>query len=313
MIDLSIIIVSWNTKNILSSCLKSIYEQTNDIQFEIITIDNASNDDSVNMIKSQFPKVILIENSENMGFAAANNQGMTIAKGRYVLLLNSDTIILDHALSKIVYFADKFTKADVVGCRVLNADKTLQPTCFMFPSLLNMFLATTYLYKIFPRSRFFGREYMTWWDRNDMREVDVVTGCFMFVRREAIEQVGMMDEQFFMYAEEADWCFRFKQMGWRVVFAPVAEIVHLRGQSTSQKSSEMLVRLRLSILKFIRKHYHSLTYVIACLLTMLFFAVRIPIWFLINLFSLDDRKQSTLRIRAYMDGIRRIIFARVDK
>ena len=199
--DVSVIIVNWNTCDVLRDCLASVYANTKNIAFEVIVVDNASSDGSVDMIRSEFPHVKLIANSGNRGFAGANNQAIAVANGRYVLLLNSDTLILDNAIFKTVAFADTHPEAAVVGCKVLNPDRTLQRTCFMYPSILNMFLSATYLYKLFPRSKFFGRERMSWWDRNDTREVDVVTGCFMLVRRGAIEQVGLMDERFFVYGE----------------------------------------------------------------------------------------------------------------
>ncbi len=216
--EVSVVVVNWNTQDILRDCLISIYEQCGEIDLEVIVIDNASTDGSVEMVKKDFPQVTLIENSQNRGFAAANNQGIAISKGRYVLLLNSDTVVLDNAIAKTAAFADSHPEAAVVGCRVLNPDRTLQPTCFMFPSILNMLLSSTYLYKLFPKNKFFGRERMTWWNRNDIREVDVVTGCFMLVRQDTIKKVGSMDEQFFMYGEETDWCYRFKQAGWKVMF-----------------------------------------------------------------------------------------------
>lgn len=309
MVDISIIIVSWNTRDILYDCIKSISSQTWDIDYETIAVDNASTDSSANMIKKNFPSAILIENSENRGFAAANNQGIAIAKGRYVLLLNSDTVVLDSAISKIVFFADAHPETAVVGCRVLNPDRSLQLTCFMFPSLLNMVLSSSYLYKFFPGSKFFGRERMTWWDRNDIREVDVVTGCFMLVRREAIRQVGMMDEQFFMYGEETDWCYRFKESGWKVMFTPCAEIIHLGGQSSKKIATEMSLQLRGSILQFINKHRPRWEYVLACLLVWLFCAVRIPFWFVCFLFSWQDRKYNWGRMKIYAIGAWRIITA----
>ena len=219
-VDVSIVIVNWNTKKLLYDCLTSVYATTKEVSFEVIVIDNASRDGSVEMIKSDFPKVELIANTENRGFAAANNQGISIAVGRYILFLNSDTIVLSNAIDKVVAFTDLHEDAAVVGCRVLNPDVTLQPTCFMFPSILNMILSVSYLYKLFPGNRFFGRERMTWWSRDDERLVDVVTGCFMLVRHRAIEDVGIMDERFFMYGEETDWCYRFKQAGWKVMFTP---------------------------------------------------------------------------------------------
>ncbi len=309
MTDLSVIVVSWNTCSILQQCLKSIYKQIRDIVFEVIVIDNASTDGSVEMIRSEFPGVTLIVNDTNRGFAAANNQGIYVAQGRYILLLNSDTIVLDHANDKVVAFADVHSEAAVVGCRVLNPDRTLQSSCFMFPSILNMLLSTTYLYKLFPKSKFFGRERMTWWDRNDTREVDVVTGCFMLVRREAIDQVGMMDEQFFMYGEETDWCYRFKQAGWEVMFTPAGEIIHLGGQSSKKIATEMALQLRGSILQFINKHRPRWEYVLACLFVWLFCAVRIPFWFVCFLFSRQDRKYNWSRMKIYAIGAWRIITA----
>lgn len=304
--DVSIIVVNWNTKALLCDCLKSIYEQAGDVDFEVIVIDNASTDGSVEMVKKSFPQVTLIENSENRGFAAANNQGIAIAKGRYVLLLNSDTIVLASAIAKTVSFADSHPEVGVVGCRVLNSDRTLQKTCFMFPSILNMILSSTYLYKLFPRSRFFGRERMTWWDRNDIREVDVVTGCFMLVKREAIEQVGIMDERFFMYGEETDWCYRFKQAGWKILFAPCAEIIHLGGQSARKNAATMTVQLRRSILQFMKKHHGWPAFRVACFLTALFFAFRVPAWLFVSIFAPGKRKQSFTKIRAYLTGIAKV-------
>jgi len=307
MTDVSIVIVNWNTRHILYDCLKSIYEQCSEIDFEVIVIDNASVDGSADMVKKDFSQVILIENSQNRGFAAANNQGIDISKGRYVLLLNSDTIVLDNAIAKTVVFADGHQEAAVVGCRVLNPDRTLQSTCFMFPSILNMLLSCTYLYKIFPKSKFFGREQMTWWDRSDVKEVDVVTGCFMLVRQEAIRHVGTMDDGFFMYGEETDWCYRFKQAGCKIVFTPAGEIIHLGGQSSKSIRVDMLIRLRISILQFMKKHYSWLTYRIACFLVAAFFVTRLPVWVCIALFSNKRRGEARNKVKAYTIGIRKAL------
>jgi len=306
-LDVSIVIVNWNTQDILRNCLQSIYEQAGGVHFEVIVIDNASTDGSAEMVRTKFPQVVLIENSENRGFAAANNQGLAIAGGRYVLLLNSDTVVLNSAISKIVSFADAHPEAAVVGCQVLNPDKTLQPACFMFPSILNMLLSTSYLYKLFPKNKFFGREQMTWWDRNDIREVDVVTGCFMLARREAIDQVGMMDELFFMYGEETDWCYRFKQAGWKIVFAPVGQIVHLGGASSSRMAARMTLQLRGAILQFMAKHHSRPVYMLACILTGAFFAVRIPFWLIRTVVSPKNRLSSWNMVKVYSKGLVRLL------
>lgn len=293
MMDVSIVIVNWNTKNITDDCLKSVYEQTSGIDFETIVIDNASEDGSAAMIKEKYPQAILIENTENAGFAPANNQGIEIAKGRYVLLLNSDTIVLDGAIQKTVDFADQIPNAAVVGCKVLNKDMTLQPSCFMFPSILNMLLSTSYLYKIFPHSKLFGREQMTWWDRNDVREVDVVTGCYMLVRKDAIDQIGVMDDDYFMYGEETDWCWRFKKAGWKNIFTPDAKIIHLGGQSSKNVKSKSLIRIKLGILQFIYKNKNRFVFLISCLLTLFFYLARIPYWSLRYLLSTRNENSKT--------------------
>jgi len=305
--DISIIIVSWNTREITCQCLRSIYDRPAGYKFEVIVADNASTDGSVGMIKEKFPQVHLMENKENKGFAAANNQGIKTAQGKYLLLLNSDTEIIDDAIAKTIKFADTQPEAAVVGCRVLNPDRTLQPTCFKFPSLLNLFLAAIYLYKIFPGSRFFGRERMSWWDRKDEREVDVVTGCFMLVRKEAIEQVGLLDESFFMYGEETDWCWRFKKAGWKILFTPEAQIVHYGGQSSKKAATDMSLQLRGSILKFVNKHNSRPYYICACFFVWLFFILRIPFWFLKWLFVKHNRELSRQQMMVYVKAVWRII------
>lgn len=310
--DVSIIIVNWNTKQLLRDCLTSVYERAGEVDYEIIVVDNASTDGSAEMVKIDFRQVILIENTENRGFAAANNQGMAVAKGRYVLLLNSDTVVLDNVIANTVRFADENPQVAVAGCRVLNPDRTLQRTCFMFPSILNMLLSSTYLYKLFPKNRFFGREQMTWWDRSDVRKVDVVTGCFMLVRREAIEQVGVMDERFFMYGEETDWCYRFWKKGWTVMFAPVGQIIHFGGQSTAKRPVAMIVQLRLSILKFIRKHYGWPSYLIARFLVALFFAVRLPVWMAMAFMRPAVRGEAVIKMKAYSTGVVGALFGHVN-
>jgi len=305
--DVSVIIVSWNTRDILRDCLESVYAQTCNVSFEVIVIDNASADGSTEMVRRDFPTVRLIENTDNRGFAAANNQGLQLAAGRYVLLLNSDTVVLDHAIDRTVAFADRVSQAAVIGCRVLNRDRTLQPTCFMYPSLLNMAIFALGLNRLLPGSRFFGRERMTWWKRDDEREVEVVTGCFMLVRRTAIDQVGVMDESFFMYGEETDWCFRFRQAGWKVLFAPRGEIVHLGGASSSQAANEMTLQLKAGVLQFLCKHDTRARYISSCMLMGVFLALRIPFWAAKAILSRRDRRNARSHLFTYAHGLGRIM------
>lgn len=302
-LDVSIIVVSWNTRDILRDCLQSVYDQAGDVTFEVLLIDNASTDGSVEMVKDKFPEVVIIANLENRGFAVANNQGIAVSHGRYILLLNSDTIVLKNALTNAIAFADQNHEAAVVGCRILNPDRSLQPTCFMFPSILNMVLSTTYLYKLFPRNLFFGRERMSWWDRGDVREVDVVTGCFFLVRREAMDQVGTLDKRFFIYGEETDWCYRFKKVGYKVLFTPFAGIIHYGGQSTRQVATRMILLNKGSKLLFLKKHKGYFAYALACLLTALFLFLRVPYWLIRALASSSNiRSEHLKRARIYVIG-----------
>jgi GT2 family glycosyltransferase len=274
-VDLSIIIVSWNTRDVLRQCLQSVYAQTGRISFETIVVDNGSTDGSVEMIKRDFNRVKLLTNTENRGFAAANNQALLIAAGRYLLLLNSDTIVLDQAIEKSLAFANVHPDAAVTGCRILNPDGTLQSSCFMFPSLLNLFLLSTYLSRIFPKSRFFGRERMSWWDRADAREVEVVTGCFMLVRREAVAEVGLMDERFFMYCEETDWCYRFRAKGWKNWFTPSAEIVHIGGASAAKLGTRRAQIQNRSEMLYFMKHWSKPRAFAGAFFLALFYVVRL--------------------------------------
>jgi len=302
MVDVSVIIVAWNVRQLLHDCLKSVYEKTRDIDFEVIYVDNASEDGSVQMVKEQFAEVRIIENDKNEGFIKANNQGIEVAQGRYVLLLNSDTILLDNAIAKTVRFADANPDAAVSGCKVLNPDRTIQRTCFMYPSVLNMFLAATYLYKIFPKSRFFGREHMTWWGVDEAREVETICGCFSLVRKEAIDQVGLMDERYFVYGDDPDWCYRFKKAGWKVMFTPDGRIIHYGGQTTSQKARAFRLQLEGSKLIFMKLHRSKAAFPFACLMAALFFFLRVPYWLAVGLLRKKEGKKSIEHAVTYLIG-----------
>lgn len=253
MIDVSIVIVNWNTRDITRDCLKSIYAAAGDVSFEIILVDNHSSDDSAAMVAAEFPRVLLIRNAANVGFATANNQGMAVSRGRYVLLLNSDTVVLDGAVAKAVAFADAHPQAGMVGCQTRCPNGDIQYNCYLFPSLLNLALSLTKLQIAFWHRSFFGRYRLGWWDYQSVREVDGVAGCFMLARKTAIEQVGPMAEEYFMYSEDTDWCWRFHRAGWKVLYTPDPVIIHLGGCSSSQAATDMHLMERRSLLMFLEK------------------------------------------------------------
>jgi len=300
-VDVSIIVVAWNVRKLVYDCLKSVYEQTKGVSFEVIYVDNASSDNTVDMVRDEFPDVRIIENEANEGFIKANNQGIEIARGRYVLLLNSDTIVLDNAIAKTVRFADEHPEAAAVGCKILNPDGTLQRCCFMSHSILNSLLSATYLYKIFPKSRFFGREAMTWWDFNDVREVEVIGGCYALVRKEAIEEVGLMDERFFFYGDDVDWCYRFRKRNWKVIFTPEAQIIHYGGANTERMKETFYLQLVGARLLFMRKQ-NRFTFPLACLLMALFLSLRVPYWWIVAILNKDERDKAIQTVKTYLKG-----------
>ena len=255
MVDVSIIIVNWNTSMLLKNCLSSIFNQNMGLKYEVIVVDNASEDGSVKMVKEKFPTVKLVQNTKNIGFAAGNNIGMKIATGRYILLLNPDTIILDNAIHKTVMIADNKKNVAVLGCQVWLNEKKIQKTCFRFPSIYSLIVQSFGLYKIFPHSKVLNRNSYCEWDRKTKKYVDVISGMYMLVRKKLIKKVGLMDEDYFVYAEETDWCYRFYKAGYRCMFTPKAKIIHCDGggKSTQQISVKMYVQMQKSILIFFRK------------------------------------------------------------
>lgn len=254
--DLSIVIVNWNTKDYLRNCLKSIYENTKGIAFEVIVVDNASSDGSAEMVRDAFDGVILIENKQNIGFGAANNVGIKKSRGKYILILNPDTIIFPDSLQKLVTFLERNSKAGAVGPKILNPDNSIQFECARdFPTPLTEFFVLSTLYKRFPKSTIFGKYLMSYWDHNDEREVNLLSGSCALIRKEVFEEVGLFDENFFMYTEETDLFYRIKRHGWKVYFLPSAQIIHLWGKSTEQLPYKMAVEARKTMELFFKKHY----------------------------------------------------------
>ncbi|MBE9507190.1 MAG: glycosyltransferase family 2 protein, partial [Chloroflexi bacterium] len=221
MVDLSVVVVSWNVRDLLRQCLNSILNTRGALRVEVVVVDNASTDDSVEMVRAEFPSVCLITNTENRGFPVANNQGIAVAQGRYVLLLNSDAEVVGEALATMVAYADTHTDVGVIGPQLLNPDGSVQSSRRRFPTMATAFFESTWLETYAPL-RMLERYYVLDQPDDATLDVDWVKGAALMARREAIKQVGPMDEGFFMYSEELDWCRRFREAGWRVVYLPTA-------------------------------------------------------------------------------------------
>jgi len=293
--DVSIIVVAWNVRELVHNCLQSVYKETRSIEFEVIYVDNGSADGSVEMVRAEFPAARIIANPDNKGFIKANNQGIEIAKGRYVLLLNSDAIVLDSAIARTIGFANAHPEAAVVGCRVLNPDRTLQESCFRFYSTLNMLLDVLWLSRAFPKNKLFGRKIYGGWDYKTVREVNVVVGCFSLVRMAAIKEVGVMDERFFVYGDDIDWCYRFVKAGWKVLFTPAGQIVHYGGQTTKKEAGRFSLQLHGAVLINVKTHYSPLTFLGCRLLTACYLLMRVPYWLLKASTRRKDGKGAALK------------------
>jgi GT2 family glycosyltransferase/peptidoglycan/xylan/chitin deacetylase (PgdA/CDA1 family) len=298
-VDVSIIIVNFNTKDLLRECLTSIFTQAGDVDYKVIVVDNASIDGSPEMVKNTFPQVTLIENSANRGYAAACNQGMKIADSRYILLLNSDVLICDSAVEKTVRYADSHPQVGIVGCQVWESKDKIMMTCFRFPGMTNLLLSASGLSRLFKCNHFLGREKMHWWKRDSERRVDVVPGVFMLVRREAIDQVGLMDEGYFFYSEEVDWCYRFSKARWPTMFWPGARIIHVGGgaqssKKTPEKSYVLLVKGKL---RFFKKNRGFISYLLARAIFLVLFILKYCFWTAASIASLKRGANSEFRMQ----------------
>jgi len=261
-IDVSIVIVSFNTKELTRQCLEKVEKYAAGIPHEIFVIDNASTDGSADMVAAEFSWVHLIRMTENKGFAGGNIPGMKRARGRYVLLLNSDAFLDTGVLESTLSYMDDRSHVGILGCKLTNPDGSMQPSARMLPGPLNKILHITGLAARFPKSKFFGRVDYTWWDHSEPRSVGWVVGAFFMIRRETMADIGLLDDRYFLYFEEIDYCLTAKRAGWDVVFYPYARVVHLGGQSTvkapgkvSVKGKQMIsIRLE-SEFKYYRKMY----------------------------------------------------------
>jgi N-acetylglucosaminyl-diphospho-decaprenol L-rhamnosyltransferase len=258
--DLSVIVVSWNVRELLAACLSSVYASLDGsgVTFETIVVDNASTDGSAAIVGERFPQVQLLCNTENRGYAGGSNQGLSLCQGRHVVVLNPDTLVRDNALCTMLRFMDETPSAGMAGPRLVYGDGQFQHSAFAFPTLAQIFLDFFPLHGRLLESRLNGRYPRSWYAAGQPFPIGHPLGACMMVRHEALEQVGSMDEAFFMYCEELDWAMRIHRAGWGVYCVPAAELVHYAGQSTQQVRGDMFVALWRSRFRFFAKHYDPL-------------------------------------------------------
>lgn len=274
-ICVSVIVVSYNTCAVLRDCLLSLRREAPS-DAEVIVVDNASDDGSAAMVQAEFPEVVVIDTGRNLGFAGANNRGMSVSRGRHILLLNSDTVALPGALQAMSEFLETHPTTGAVGCRLLNPDGSLQKSAYKFPSPARALAENLLLTAALPNHPRLGD--FRAWPHDTVRDVDFLIGAALMVRREVIDTVGGLDEGFFMYSEETDWCRRMRGAGWATTFIPSASVVHLGGGSSRAMPLRQFAESNRSALRYICKHHGRIggeLYRAAMLLGAL---VRLPLW-----------------------------------
>lgn len=289
----SVIIVSYNTKEYLEKCIKSLLKRDNSDK-EILVIDNASSDGTPAFVRENFPDAKLILNKENLGFAKAVNQGIKESSGKYILLLNPDTEILSDSIKNLINFTEKHPEVAAVGPKLLNSDLSLQTSAYFFPNLIWLLFHLSRVKHIFYPNMLMrsllSKISIHFWEYNQIREIDWITGAAILIRREAIREVGFFDENFFMYFEEIDWCKRAKEKGWKIYFTPDASIIHHLEKSSEKEGERTFLERYKSLIYYFRKHHQKKIVAVKMLLGFIF-SLKIILFFIISLFYKKYEKE----------------------
>ncbi len=252
--DLSITICSWNTEDDLRICLESLQAVRNEANFEVIVVENNSQDGSPDLVKNKFPWVTLFEMSQNVGFTGGQNYAIEHRRGRHVMMLNSDTIVHEGAIAKLMEYAEAHPEAGMIGPRLLNSDGSLQFSCRRFPNPVAALFRNTPIGRLFPKNRFTRDYLMQDWDHSKEREVDWVSGAALFAREDVIDKIGILDPDYFMFCEDVDWCWRCGRAGYKVMYLPDSVITHAIGRSTDKAPNRMIGRFHSSMYRFYKKN-----------------------------------------------------------
>lgn len=288
-VNLSIIIISYNTCKMTLDCLRSVYNEAISDDYEILVFDNNSSDHSVKEIRREFPDVKLIAHPDNLGFAQGNNECIRQATGKYILLLNPDTVVLNNAIDKLLTFALDNEKAGVWGGKTLFADHSLNPSsCWGRMTLWNQFCRASGLTGLFKNSEFFNSEAYGGWLRDSERKVDIVSGCFFLIKNELWSKLNGFDAKFFMYGEEADFCLRARKLGYEPMVTHKAEIIHYGGASERNESDKMVKLLKAKTM-LIRTHWNKYLAPMGVFLMVIWSLTRVIAFSLINL--VKNKKQ----------------------
>ena len=304
VIDISIIIVSYNTRDLLRECLSSIYDTIGHLDIEVIVVDNNSSDGSAEMVKGLFPEVILLQNEVNIGFAPANNQGIEIAKGRHILLLNPDTEVMENSIKSMYDFLEKRPDVGIVGCSIFNSNGLQYLSAGRFPNFFRIFTQSIFIDKLFTYLPKLKNYTINISDLNKVQEVDWATGACLMIRKKVFDDVGTLDGKYFLYFEEVDLCYRAKKAGWKIYFNPDAKIIHHLAQSTKQNFKKTIFEFyRSNYYYFYKNHSDSALFLLRAIIS-LGIILRYITWTLVKSFLKDKRKESLERLLAYKHALR---------
>lgn len=286
----SIIIINYNANKILENCVKSILRFTTDLDFEIIIVDNHSSEFDSEFFTSLSKRVKIIINKSNIGFGKANNKGLKEAKGKYVLFLNNDTIFLENSILKILNYISDTDKKQIIGCKLLNKDGSLQISIGKFENLRYLFFVNYFIYLLFPRSKFFNKYYLNYLNLSEPTEVDFVKGAFIFCLNKYAKELNGFDENFYFYGEEVDFCYRFKKLGGKVIYYPNTKIIHIGGATTDLNNWFKYKNQAASKIQFYQKYFKGIKFLIALIFHYSGLLLRTAVYLLIGLIRFDSKK-----------------------
>ncbi|HKB86972.1 MAG TPA: glycosyltransferase family 2 protein [Ignavibacteriaceae bacterium] len=284
-ISISIIIINYNGSQLLAQCLQSIAAYTEGLEYEIIVVDNASNEGNLEQVLLEYPDVRLIQNKENLGFAKANNIGLEYAAGKFILFLNNDTYFIENSLRELFDFAESISNDVFIGCKLMNKDGSDQISVADFDTLANSFGESCFLYKLLPRSRLFNRFHYNYETISRPIEVDLIKGAFMFCSGAAVKKLGGFDSRFFFFGEESDLCYRFKAMGGKVFYYPGTRVYHVGGATVDKNQWFKFKQQNIAKIKKYQKHYRGIEFSFLLFFHYMGLFLRIPVYFFSARFS----------------------------
>lgn len=301
--EISVVIVTWNCEQFIVDCLKSIISQL-PASSEIIVVDNASADGTIDAVRSLLPSVKLIESQKNLGFAGGNNLGIDASTGEYICLINPDVVVREHCIRRMMEYMDQNTAVGLLGPKIVGTDGAVQRSCMRRPTLWNQLCRALALDTLTKHSRLFGGYLMNDFAHQELRDVDIINGCFWMVRRAALKQVGVLDSRFWMYGEDLDWCRRYNEAGWRVVFFPGSEALHFGGGSSAHAPLLCYLEMMRADLQYWRKYHDLISYWSYFAILYIGHAARLSASALLYLFPTSGRSNVLSKVRKHLACMR---------